>query len=145
VSGLAVGEGAIWVGTDLAVIRIGASSNRVSETIPLGVSVPTAIAVGEGAVWVAAGPRSRCCPLKPIGTGTPTRIDPTTNSVEWTIPIGGDPAGVAAGEGSIWIADPGTRSVVRVEPETREVARIRVGARPRGIAVGDGSVWVSVG
>jgi YVTN family beta-propeller protein len=144
VSGLAVDDGAIWVGTDLAVIRISASSNRVSETIPLGVSVPTAIAVGEGAVWVAARPGFHCCPLKAIGTGTLTRIDPT-NSVAWTIPIGGAPAGVAAGEGSIWIADPGTRSVVRVDPETRAVARIRVGARPRGITVGDGSVWVSVG
>jgi len=50
------------------------------------------------------------------------------------------------GEGSIWIADPGTRSVVRVDPKkNREVARIPVGGRPRGIAVGDGFVWISVG
>src|SRR5438309_11866760 len=91
---------------------------------------------GEGAIWVAARPGFRCCPAEVVGTGTLTRIDPTTNSVEATIPIGGNPAGVAVGEGSVWIADPGSRSVVRVDPKAnRVVKRIRVGARPRGIAV----------
>jgi YVTN family beta-propeller protein len=104
------------------------------------------LAVGERAVWVVARPGFRCCPPEAVGTGTLTRIDPTTNSVEAAIPIGGEPAGVAVGEGAIWIADPGTRSVVRVDPKrNRIVERIRVGARPRGIAVGDGSVWISVG
>src|SRR5207253_4012369 len=144
--GIAAGEGAVWVGSDLGVIRISASSNSVSTTIRLGVAVPTSLAVGEGAIWVAARPGFRCCPAEVVGTGTLTRIDPTTNSVEATIPIGGNPAGAAVGEGSVWIADPGTRSVVRVDPKAnRVVKRIRVGARPRGIAVGDGSGWVWVG
>jgi YVTN family beta-propeller protein len=144
-SGIAVGEGAVWVGTDLGVIRISTSSNSASEKIPLGVAVPTALAVGEGSVWVAAGPGFRCCPPKAVGTGTLTRIDPTTNTVDATIDVGGEPIGVAVGEGSIWIADAGTRSILRVDPEkTRVVARIRVGARPRGIAFGDGFVWVAV-
>jgi YVTN family beta-propeller protein len=96
-------------------------------------------------VWVAARPGFHCCPPKTVGTGTLTRIDPQTNSVEAAIPVGGEPAGLAVGEGSIWIADPATRSVVRVDPkENHVVARIRVGARPRGIAVGGGFVWVSV-
>jgi virginiamycin B lyase len=143
-SGLAVGEGAVWVGIDLGVIRISTSSNA-SETIRFGVAVPTALAVGEGSVWVVARPGLRCCPPQSIGTGTLTRIDPTTNTVDATIDVRGDPAGVAVGEGSVWIADAGTRSVLRVDPKkNRVVTRIRVGARPRGIAVGDGSVWVSV-
>jgi YVTN family beta-propeller protein len=145
-SGLLVGEGAIWVGTELGVVRISASSNSVSARIPLGVGLPAALAIGEDAIWVAARAGFRCCPPKAVGTGTLTRIDPATNTVEATIPIGGEPAGVAVGEGSIWIADAGTRSVVRVDPAANRVAaRIRVGARPRGIAVGGGSVWVSVG
>jgi len=145
-SGIAIGVGSVWVGSDAGVVRINAGSKSVSATIRLGVAVPTALAIGEGAVWVAARPGFRCCPAQAVGTGTVTRIDPRTNSVEATIPIGGDPAGIALGEGAIWIADPGTRSVVRVDPKkNRVVARIRVGARPRGIAVGDGSVWISVG
>jgi len=78
--------------------------------------------VGEGAIWVAARPGFRCCPPETVGTGTLTRIDPTTNSVEATIPIGGNPAGVAVGEGAVWIADPGTRSVVRADPIVLDAA-----------------------
>jgi YVTN family beta-propeller protein len=145
-SGIAIGHGALWAGSDLGVIRINAGSNSVSATIRLGVAIPTALAVSKGAVWVAARPGFRCCPPEAVGTGTLTRIDAATNSVEATIPVGGEPAGIAVGEGSVWIADPGTRSIIRVDPKNdRVVARIRVGARPRGIAVGDGSVWISVG
>jgi virginiamycin B lyase len=145
-SGIAVGEGAVWVGSDVGVIRIGKDSNAVSETIQLGVVIPTALAIGERALWVAARPGFRCCPPETVGTGTLTRIDPATNSVEAAIPIGGNPVGIAVGEGSVWIADASTRSVVRVDPKSnRVVSRIDIGARPRGIAVGHGFVWVSAG
>jgi YVTN family beta-propeller protein len=145
-SGIAVGEEAVWVGTDLGVIRINPRFNAVSATIPLNVGVPTGIAVGEGSVWIVARPFFSCCPVKAVGAGTLTRIDPKGNSVNTTVTLGGSPAGVAVGEGSVWIADAGTRAVVRVDPATnRVVARIEVGAQPRGIALGDGSVWVSVG
>jgi YVTN family beta-propeller protein len=144
-SGIAVGFGGLWVSGNSDLVRVDAASRAASAPIRLGVVVPAAIAVGEGAVWVAARPGFHCCPPKTVGKGTLTRIDPQTNSVEATIPIGGQPAGLAVGEGSIWIADPATRSVVRVDPKTNHVvARIRVGARPRGIAVGGGFVWVSV-
>ena len=60
--------------------------------------------------------------------------------------VGRTSAGLAVADGSVWVADPGTRSVVRVDAETnRVVARIKVGARPGGIAAGDGLVWVAVG
>jgi YVTN family beta-propeller protein len=145
-SGIAADDEAVWVGSDVGVIRISRDLNAVSETIQLGVVIPTALAIGEGALWVAARPGFRCCPSETVGTGTLTRIDLATNSVEATIPIGGNPVGIAVGEGSVWIADPGTRSLIRVDPETnRVVARIKVGARPRGIAVGGGFVWVSAG
>jgi YVTN family beta-propeller protein len=143
-SGIAFGAGALWVGTDAGVIRINTESRVVSKTIGLGVVVPTALAVGEDAVWVVARPGFRCCPAETVGTGTLTRVDPTTNSVEETRAIGGYPSAIAVGEGSVWIADPRTRSVVRFDPRKNRVVRIKVGARPRGIAVGDGFVWVSV-
>jgi YVTN family beta-propeller protein len=145
-SGLGVGDGAIWVGGDPGVIRINASSSSISETIGLGVVVPTAVAFADGAVWVAARPGFHCCPQQSVGKGTLTRIDASSNTVEDVIPIGGGPAGLAVGEGAIWVADPATRSVVRVDPSSDNVVkRIRVGARPRGIAVGNGLLWVSVG
>jgi YVTN family beta-propeller protein len=145
-SGIAVSKTAVWFVGDPGVIRIGAGLKAVSASIRLGVVIPTALAVDGKTLWVAARPGFRCCPAETVGTGTLTRIDAATDSVEATIPIGGTPAGLAVGEGSVWIADPGTRSVVRVDPSKNRVAeRIRVGGRPRGIAVGDGLVWISVG
>jgi DNA-binding SARP family transcriptional activator/streptogramin lyase len=143
-SGIASGFGSLWIGANSGVIRVNPTSTAVSAPIGLGAVVPTAIAVGEGAVWVASRPGFRCCPPETVGRGTLTRVDPRANSVDAAIPIGGQPAAVAVGAGAVWIADPGTRSVVRVDPDTYGVKRIPVGARPRGIAVGDGYVWVSV-
>jgi DNA-binding SARP family transcriptional activator/streptogramin lyase len=144
-SGIAVGGGSVWVGSDAGVIRIAQDLSGGTQTVRLGVPIPTAISVGEGAVWVVGRPGYHCCPAETVGTGTLTRIDPATNDAPATIDIGGNPAGLAVGEGSVWIADPTTRSVIRVNPETKQVARIKVGGRPRGIAVGAGAVWVSVG
>ena len=91
-------------------------------------------------------PGYRCSPCQTVGTGTLTRIDPATNDIVKTIKIGGNPAAVAVGEGSVWVADPATRSVIRVNPDMHQVTnRIPVGGRPRGITVGAGLVWVSVG
>ena len=144
--GIAVGGGSVWVGSDAGVIRIARDRPRDAATVPLGndVRIPTALAFGEGAVWVVGRPAYSCCRPRRSAPATLTRIDPATNDVE-TITIGGNPAGVAVGAGSVWVADPATRSVIRVNADTEQVTRIPVGGRPRGIAVGAGLVWVSVG
>lgn len=143
-SGLAFGYGALWAGGDSGVVRVNPRTQAISSTIPLGLAIPTAVAVGEGAVWVAARPGFHCCPPEAVGSGTLTRIDPITNGVETTIPVGGEPAALAVGGGDVWVVDRATRSLIRVDPETNDVAaRVRLRAQPRGIAVGDGAVWVS--
>jgi YVTN family beta-propeller protein len=145
-SGIALGGGAVWVASETGVVRVSARTHSVTATVELGVAIPAAIAIGARSVWVASRPGFRCCPAKTVGKGTLTRIDPATNSVEATLPIGGQPAGVAFGDGSVWVADAGTRSVLRVDPAAnRIVERIEVGAAPRGIAVGRGFVWIAVG
>ena len=53
---------------------------------------PVGIAVGSNAVWVANA-----------GDGTVSRIDPQTNEVVKTIPVGSSPSGVAAAAGFIWV------------------------------------------
>ena len=53
---------------------------------------PTAVAVAEDAVWVTNS-----------GEGTVSRIDPETNKVESTIPIGNAPSGIVLADGLLWV------------------------------------------
>jgi DNA-binding beta-propeller fold protein YncE len=95
---------------------------------------------GFGSLWV-------------INTGTAgattngavQRIDPRTNRVISTFPLGRQPRFAAAGEGGIWVLNQGDSTVSRVDAATgREVARIPLGGGSAlgDIAAGAGHVWV---
>jgi YVTN family beta-propeller protein len=59
------------------------------------------------------------------------------------IPVGRGPAGVAAGDGEIWVANELDGTVSEVNPGAGKVVRtIPVGNGPAAIAFGFGSVWV---
>ena len=75
---------------------------------------------------------------------TVTRIDEGTKAVI-DIPVGGAPAGIAGGEGVIWVVESGGPTVSRISPDTDQVVGdpIGVGNGPAGIAVGEGAVWVT--
>jgi YVTN family beta-propeller protein len=78
--------------------------------------------------------------------GTVARVDPDTNRLVATIPVGPSPRFIATGEGAIWALNQGDGSVSRIDPKTnRVVATIEVGVPGGGgdLAVGEGSVWVS--
>jgi len=53
------------------------------------------------------------------------------------------PAAAAAGAGSVWLAEPDTGEVVRVDESSKNVERIPVGGSPGAIAFGGGSAWVA--
>jgi YVTN family beta-propeller protein len=73
------------------------------------------------------------------------RVDPATNTVVDTIPVGDGPIGVAVGEGAVWVANELSATVSRIDPEKNEVVEtIPLGNRPAGIAVGHDRVWVTV-
>jgi YVTN family beta-propeller protein len=156
VGGIASGEGAVWGIGSAGIVRIDPKTNRVVATIPISQGVaangpsPTAVAVGEDAVWVA----SRFVGFdtitlhsnRKVRRGIVSRIDPATNSIVATIPVGLDPFAIAVGEGAVWVANRTSFSVSRIDPQTNGVAAtIGVGNRPQGIAAGGGAVWVSVG
>ncbi len=81
--------------------------------------------------------------------GVIRRIDPTSDRVVATIPVGRWPSNIEWGLDAVWAtlnlprAHP-TGDVIRIDPATNQVvARIRVdGGLPRDIAIGDGAVWV---
>jgi YVTN family beta-propeller protein len=73
-----------------SVSRIDPTDNSV-VTVPVGAN-PTTIAVTSDAVWVVNK-----------DDGTLSRIDPETNQVERTVPIGEAPDGIVFAEGLLWV------------------------------------------
>ena len=58
--------------------------------------------------------------------------------------VGSAPSSVAAGAGSVWVANYNDNTVSRIDPATRAVEQtIQVDSTPSGIAVGAGAVWVA--
>lgn len=138
---LAAGAGSIWVLSDRQGVlsRIDAKSNAVSSRIT--VAPASFAAVFEfGSVWITTtGSGNRTAP------GSVQRIDPATNSVIATIPVGPVPRFLAAGEGGVWTLNQGDGTVSRIDPGTnRTAATIDVGMPGGGgdIATGRGKVWV---
>ncbi|HYI74630.1 MAG TPA: BTAD domain-containing putative transcriptional regulator [Gaiellaceae bacterium] len=92
-TGLAAGEGAIWVANtgDDYVTRIDAGDFGSNAVRPITVGDrPTNIAIGDGAVWVATA------------GGSISRIDPETNDVTASIPVGNPVGGMVVANGLVW-------------------------------------------
>ncbi len=94
---------------------------------------PAAVATGFDAVWVANL------------DGTVSRIDPGNRQVTNTIEVGGEPCGVAVGEGAVWVGDKDRDRVWKIDPEgNKQVGKaIEVEDDPCAIAAGDDAVWVA--
>src|SRR5262249_3426477 len=77
---------------------------------------------------------------------TVTRIDPKSNTIVATIPVGKQPcSGLAAGFGSLWVPNCGDPSVSRVDLKTGGVTAtlpLTIGDSEGGLATGAGSVWM---
>ncbi len=94
----------------------------------------SAVGAGAGAVWVA-------------GQGALLRVDLRTNRVVASIPtpLTGQYAGIAFGEGAVWVTSGQANGVVyRVDPATNHLtAAISVPGGAFGIVVVAGTVWVT--
>jgi virginiamycin B lyase len=128
--------GSAWVtvragdGSD-SVKRVDTASGDIGS-IPLGTSaVPIGIALGAGSLWVAEQDRAAV-----------VRIDPATDAVTSTIPVGFGPYGIVVAGGAVWTANRFAATVSRIDVATLYVSTITTGHRPSGvIAFGEGSIW----
>ena len=145
-TGIAASAGGAWVvesnlTSDVAVPN-GTSSVFVDHVDPefntLGPPVrigdvlltgPGAIAAQGTSVWVAPS------------TGPLTRLNALTGQKARHLDPNASPAGIAIGEGAVWLTDTAADNVVRVDP-TGLLTPIAVGNAPTGITVGAGGVWV---
>ena len=77
-----------------------------------------------------------------VGPNSLAEIDPKTNRVVATIPVGTRPSSIVAGDGALWVANLDDETVSRVDPVARRVDRhIPTGTAPTGLGFGHDSVW----
>jgi hypothetical protein len=104
-------------------------------TIP--VSSAGHLAVGSDAIWTIDSIE---------GEDVLVRIDPGSNEVVATVPVGRLAFDVAVDASAVWVTrdiDSRSGEVIRIDPATNEiVARIPVEGRIRDVVVGEGGVWV---
>jgi ABC-type transport system substrate-binding protein/DNA-binding SARP family transcriptional activator/streptogramin lyase len=95
---------------------------------------------GLAAILTAAlaGGKARSLAALPNSIGV---VDGRQHVVRTVIEAGGEPGGIAAGAGAVWVTDTASDLVLRIDRDGKSVDRIPVGHRPTGIAVGDGQVW----
>lgn len=137
---LEVGENSVWVCScatlDGALAHIDPDTNSMvfMRKGPVG-----AIEYGDGALWALTG----------YELGTIERIDPRTNAVVRTLPLGRlggaatiKPRLIVADEGGSWSAT--AEALWRIDPSTgRVTGSVPLGQPPVDVAVGDGTVWVA--
>ena len=72
-------------------------------------------------------------------------IDPRTNRLVASIPVGKNPAAITSGFGSIWVANEDDSTVTRIDAKTRKATDVigGIAGTPVDIAAGSGSVWVT--
>jgi DNA-binding beta-propeller fold protein YncE len=132
-----------WVATvdSTAVAGVSASTRSISRTVPLRGSAD-AIAVGEGSVWVADGRRGWVSRI-PAGYERVTRRIPVPIADDAERPTGrlqAPRASLAVGGGAVWLAS-GSKSIVRIDPNTGEVTTAPAGRRVDAVAAAGGAVW----
>jgi class 3 adenylate cyclase/streptogramin lyase len=141
-SGVAFGEGAIWVidEGDGTVQRIDPGTGSVVATKST-FGTPTGIGAGEGAAWITTGFGS----VSGAGS-TLYRFDPASNAVKPVPDIRSGSKAIAVGDGAVWVADDVNGNVLQIDPKTSSVQVIKVGQQPTALAIGssgEGPVWVA--
>ena len=139
-SGLARGEGAIWVinVADQTVSRIDPASGKVDANPAVG-GTPSGVTYGAGGIWVTTH--------FGLAAGEDGSVVPFDNRAirGRPIPVSSGVEAIAFGAGFIWVADRIHDVVRKIDPSTNRLApeAIPVGRAPGAIAIGAGSVWVT--
>jgi DNA-binding beta-propeller fold protein YncE len=113
--------------------RIDPATNRMVARVRLG-GLPEAVAAGPSGVWAAA-------PGGPVW-----RVDPATNRVVARIGISDRPGGrgvnVLVGREAVWVSDPASATVVRIDPRRNRVTG-RDFAGGQAMVAAAGTVWAT--
>jgi streptogramin lyase/predicted Ser/Thr protein kinase len=140
---VAAGPGTAWVASvdSTAVTGVSSRTRSITRTVPLPGSAD-AVAVGEGSVWVADARRGVLSRIEEGYERVTQRIR-FPKSAAASGPSGrlqASRASLSVGEGAVWLTNR-SRRLIRIDPETGDVAAIPAGRRLDGVATSDGEVW----
>jgi class 3 adenylate cyclase/DNA-binding beta-propeller fold protein YncE len=131
---VAVGGKSVWfMRPGGHVARIDPRTDNVIARINVGVSAGGGVFY-HGALWVTDP-----------GDEMLVKIDGRTNKRTHSTPVSaasGRPSTIAAGAGSVFVADRAGGTISRVDPRTAKVTRTIPVPNASGVAVGGGGVWV---
>ena len=125
------------------VTVIDASYGGISDVVALPgpASAPARVTVYGQDIWIANPNRHELDRIESPYTGVADAI--TLPSLARSGQGDGGYAGVAAGEGALWVAgNDANRTLWRVDPATRRVTPVKLPFAPRALVAGYGSVWV---
>ena len=126
---MAAGDGGVWVAEpDARTVSRISGRGRVDLVVRLPVA-PTHLAASGDRLWATGGTDR----VLVIGPGSRVR----------SVPVGGQPTGLAVAGGSVWAASTGAGTLSRIGPGGVS-ATVRVGERPYAVAVSPQGVWVAV-
>jgi DNA-binding beta-propeller fold protein YncE len=133
---VAAGDGKVWViGLTGGLREIDPRTARPGRSIDLGGPFnPYAVAAGLDAVWIVDGTQGS---VRRIG------FDATGATRRSTIAADSGARDIAVGFGSAWVANYDVGTVLRLAPDGRRLARIRLKGGLESIATGAGAVWVA--
>lgn len=134
-------------GDDAAVAAVPhrAAEARARRPVAMRLGAVGVIAV-VGLVAVVLAERPGTGSLTPVPNAV-LRIDPATGAISGVVRVGTKPAGLASGEGSIWVANFDDKTVQPITASSAEAGAAFGGfpGNPVAVAVGGGAVWVAVG
>ncbi|MGP7998416.1 MAG: hypothetical protein ACLPKI_13985 [Streptosporangiaceae bacterium] len=129
---LAAGDGGVWVADPdtRTVSRISVARNRVDAVVTVA-GPPAHLAASADGLWVTDGTDT----VTVVGTGGRVR----------TVHVAGQPTGLAAYGGTVWVASTAAGTLTRIDARRDAVAAtVPVGERPYAVAAGPQGVWVAV-
>ncbi len=134
-TGLALAPGALWVASsrDNMLTRIDFTTNQPAAALATD-PTPLPVVYAYGSVWV----RNEFFE----GPGSVQRVDPATNRIVDTIPVGPEAGrdgldGLAALDGGIWVAG---LQLEKIDPTTNRVVRT-INHTSEAVTSGAGSLW----
>jgi YVTN family beta-propeller protein len=71
------------------------------------------------------------------------RIDPASNRVTSSVPVGDGPAAVSVGSGRVWVASYRDSTLWQLEPKSGGLTKIAAVGRPVALTIHDGNVYVA--